>query len=105
MHAAFSESSLDEMMDRYQGMSCSNFKMELAETLVESLDPIANRINELRSQPAYLEEVLAMGMENPVCLERVHRITGSSRCLGKEKANVKAGDTMSRVKRTLGIYR
>jgi tryptophanyl-tRNA synthetase len=48
---------------RYDGAGYGRFKEDVGEAVVELLQPIANRYDELRSDPAELERLLARGAE------------------------------------------
>ena len=61
MYAAFSGMDMETVLQTYDGSSCSNFKADLADVLVEAIRPMQRRITELRNDPAYLEQVLALG--------------------------------------------
>ena len=66
---------------RYDGAGYGKFKEEVAEAVVELLDPIRLRYGELRSNPAELAAVLARGAEKAhviaaATLRRVHENVG-----------------------------
>jgi tryptophanyl-tRNA synthetase len=48
---------------RYDGTGYGRFKQEVGDAIVELLDPIQQRYQELRSDPAELERLLAIGAE------------------------------------------
>jgi tryptophanyl-tRNA synthetase len=53
--------SIAEVERRYEGSGYGNFKSEVAEAVVELLEPIQKRFRELRDDPAELERMLAKG--------------------------------------------
>jgi tryptophanyl-tRNA synthetase len=48
---------------RYDGAGYGDFKTDVAEAVVELLDPVQTRYRELRSDPAELHRLLAVGAE------------------------------------------
>ncbi len=63
IYAALSGESADAVMKRFGGGQFSPFKTALAEVAVASLSPITNRLNELLSEPAEIDRILADGAE------------------------------------------
>jgi len=66
---------------RYAGAGHGRFKEDVAEAVVELLDPVRLRYGELRGQPDRLAEILAQGAETAhqiaaATLERVHEAVG-----------------------------
>jgi tryptophanyl-tRNA synthetase len=66
---------------RYDGAGYGKFKEEVAEAVVELLDPIRLRYGELRGDPAELSAILAQGAAKAhgiaaATLERVHDRVG-----------------------------
>jgi len=66
---------------RYDGAGYGRFKEDVAEAVVELLDPVRLRYGELRGQPDRLAEILAQGAEKAhqiaaATLERVHEAVG-----------------------------
>jgi tryptophanyl-tRNA synthetase len=55
--------SIQDVEARYDGSGYGQFKQDVAEAIVEVLDPIQTRYRELRSDPAELERLLQMGAE------------------------------------------
>jgi tryptophanyl-tRNA synthetase len=55
--------SIKEVEGRYDGAGYGNFKGDVADALVELLEPIQARYRELRSDPAELQRLLEMGAE------------------------------------------
>ena len=69
---------------RYDGAGYGKFKEEVAEAVVELLDPIRLRYGELRGDPARLAAILAQGAEKAhtiaaATLQRAHERSASSR--------------------------
>jgi tryptophanyl-tRNA synthetase len=54
---------IPEVEARYDGQGYGNFKQEVAEAVVELLEPIQRRYEELRADPAELQRLLAVGAE------------------------------------------
>ena len=66
---------------RYDGAGYGKFKEEVAEAVVELLDPIRLRYGELRGDPGRLAAILAQGAEKAhtiaaATLKRVHERVG-----------------------------
>jgi tryptophanyl-tRNA synthetase len=55
--------SIQDVESRYDGSGYGRFKGEVADAIVELLDPIQARYRELRSDPAELQRLLQMGAE------------------------------------------
>jgi tryptophanyl-tRNA synthetase len=55
--------SIKNVEARYDGSGYGQFKGDVAEALIELLDPIQKRYSELRSDPAELQRLLEMGAE------------------------------------------
>ena len=55
--------SIQDVEARYDGSGYGQFKGDVADALVELLDPIQTRYRELRSDPDELQRMLAMGAE------------------------------------------
>jgi tryptophanyl-tRNA synthetase len=55
--------SIKDVEARYDGSGYGQFKGDVAEAIVELLDPIQTRYGELRSDPAELQRLLEMGAE------------------------------------------
>jgi tryptophanyl-tRNA synthetase len=57
------EKSIQEIEATYDGSGYGRFKEDIAEGLIELLEPIQTRYRELRADPAELQRLLAMGAE------------------------------------------
>ena len=55
--------SIADIESRYDGSGYGQFKTDVADAVVELLEPIARRYQELRAEPAELDRLLAMGAE------------------------------------------
>jgi tryptophanyl-tRNA synthetase len=55
--------SIQEIEATYDGSGYGRFKEEIAEGIIELLEPIQSRYSELRADPAELQRLLAMGAE------------------------------------------
>lgn len=81
IYERFSGESQKEIERRFVGKGYGDLKRELAEVVVEGLHPLQERYAELRSEPGYLEGVLAEGAahaqaEGSRVLEPVKRAMG-----------------------------
>lgn len=55
--------TIDEVQARYDGQGYGAFKVEVAEAVIELLEPFQSRFLELRSDPGELQRLLALGAE------------------------------------------
>jgi tryptophanyl-tRNA synthetase len=55
------DQDLGDVLTRFAGQGFGAFKPALAEVLVELIDPIRRRLDELRRDPAELDRILADG--------------------------------------------
>jgi tryptophanyl-tRNA synthetase len=55
--------SIPEVESRYDGSGYGQFKSDVADAIVELLEPIQSRYREVRGDPAELQRLLAMGAE------------------------------------------
>jgi tryptophanyl-tRNA synthetase len=55
--------SIADIEGRYDGSGYGQFKADVADAVVELVEPIARRFQELRADPAELNRLLAMGAE------------------------------------------
>lgn len=53
----------EEIVKNYEGLGYAEFKKDVAETIVEELTPVQNRVKELVSDKKYLESVYKAGAE------------------------------------------
>ena len=63
IYGALAELSHNEVCERFEGKQTIDLKDELAELLVEKLQPICERIHELESDPGYVDQVLTEGAD------------------------------------------
>ena len=63
IYSALSGDSIKDIESKFEGKMYSEFKKDLAKVVVESLNPIQNKYNELVNDKAYLTEVLSEGAE------------------------------------------
>ncbi len=61
--SGFTGDSMEICTEQFAGCGYSSFKMAVAEVVVEGLDPIRTRYNDIISDPAYLDSVLKAGAE------------------------------------------
>ncbi len=55
--------SIAEIQDRYDGQGYGTFKTDVAESVIELLEPFQKRFHELRADPGELQRVLELGAE------------------------------------------
>lgn len=63
IYSAISGESIDSLVTRFDGAGYGALKGELAEVVVSHIEPIRNRAEELLSDPAELDRLLAKGAE------------------------------------------
>ena len=63
IYSAFTLESIDEIVERYEGVGYGKFKEELAEVVVQGLAPIHEKYNYLMKNKDYLESVYKSGAE------------------------------------------
>jgi tryptophanyl-tRNA synthetase len=63
MYGVLSGTSVEAIVERYQGRGYADFKSDLAEVVVDALTPIQRRIRELETDKGYTLDVLRMGAE------------------------------------------
>jgi tryptophanyl-tRNA synthetase len=61
IYAAVTDQDVGDVLTRFAGQGFGAFKPALAEVLVELIDPIRRRLDELRRDPAELDRILADG--------------------------------------------
>jgi tryptophanyl-tRNA synthetase len=61
IHSAISGQSVSELEQRFEGAGYGALKTEVAEVVVAAIEPIRNRTEELLSDPAELDRLLASG--------------------------------------------
>lgn len=82
IYQAFSDESLDIIDNRFSGQGYKEFKEELAELIVQTLNPIRERYEQLRQDQTTLKETLAAG---------------------QAKAEQVANKTLDQVKKKMGL--
>jgi len=63
IHSALTGESIDSLVTRFDGAGYGALKTELADVVVAHIEPIRNRTEELLSDPAELDRLLAKGAE------------------------------------------
>lgn len=63
IYAAMADENIDAVLARFAGQGFGAFKPALGELLVETLQPIATRLGQLKSDPAAIDAALADGAE------------------------------------------
>ncbi|WP_300408131.1 tryptophan--tRNA ligase [Lagierella sp.] len=61
IYSAFSKEPVEKILQTYEGDSYGQFKLHLAEVIIESLRPIQEKYNRLIEDKSYLEEVMEKG--------------------------------------------
>ncbi len=61
IYAAMADESVDQVLGRFAGQGFGAFKPALGELLVETLQPIATRLGQLKADPAAIDAALADG--------------------------------------------
>ncbi|UKK86244.1 tryptophan--tRNA ligase [Sphingopyxis sp. BSN-002] len=70
IYAAMADESVDQVLARFAGQGFGAFKPALGELLVETLRPIANRLNELKADPAAIDAALEAGAARAAALAK-----------------------------------
>jgi len=72
---AFSEWSDDRMRDHFIGMRYGDLKKQVADTVVEALEPVQQRYHKIRQESGYIEKVLEEGAlrVGPIARGTVHK--------------------------------
>ncbi|MGV3729293.1 MAG: tryptophan--tRNA ligase [Sphingopyxis sp.] len=70
IYAAMADESVDQVLARFAGQGFGAFKPALGELLVETLQPIATRLTELKADPAAIDAALESGAERASALAR-----------------------------------
>jgi tryptophanyl-tRNA synthetase len=81
LRASISGESVESIRDQYAGKGYAEFKMDLAETLIDFLDPIRKRYRSIASDPGMLAALLMKGSEaartrSQATLNRVYDAVG-----------------------------
>lgn len=64
IYSAITSKTMDEIEKEFEGSGYGNFKIKVAETVIEKLEPIQKKYKELLDNPKYLEEIYTKGAEN-----------------------------------------
>ena len=69
-------STLENSVKNFAGKNFSEFKEQLAEELVNKIEPISNEIKKLLGDKSYLDEILLDGVEkaNLIASKKIERI-------------------------------
>lgn len=70
IYAAMADESIDDVLTRFAGQGFGAFKPALGELLVETLRPIATRLNQLKADPAAIDAALEQGAARASALAR-----------------------------------
>ena len=70
IYAAMADESVDQVLVRFAGQGFGAFKPALGELLVETLRPIATRLNQLKADPAAIDAALEDGAARATALAR-----------------------------------
>ncbi|WP_194954438.1 tryptophan--tRNA ligase [Sphingopyxis solisilvae] len=70
IYAAMADESVDDVLARFAGQGFGAFKPALGELLVETLRPIATRLNQLKANPAAIDAALEQGAARASALAR-----------------------------------
>jgi tryptophanyl-tRNA synthetase len=55
--------TIDELLEQYDGLGYGDLKKDLADIVVEFVEPIQERTRGFLEDPGYLDKVLAVGAE------------------------------------------
>ena len=70
IYAAMADENVDQVLARFAGQGFGAFKPALGELLVETLRPIATRLNQLKADPAAIDAALEQGAARAAALAR-----------------------------------
>ncbi len=70
IYAAMADENVDQVLARFAGQGFGAFKPALGELLVETLRPIATRLNQLKADPAAIDAALEDGAARATALAR-----------------------------------
>ena len=81
LYSLITDLSVKEVESQFSGKMYSEFKNELGNVIVEFLEPIQNKYDEISKDKDYLESVLAQGAQNALyrgrkTLSKVYRKVG-----------------------------
>ena len=82
IYASLSESSTEEVVQKYSKSNCSTFKKDLSDLIIDELEPINKKMKNFLNDRRYIDEVLKKGYE---------------------AAQLIAEDTLNKVKKIIGF--
>ncbi len=76
IYSSLTNSTLQNSVKNFSGKNFSEFKEQLAEELVNKIEPISNEIKKLLGDKSYLDEILLDGVEkaNKIASKKIKRI-------------------------------
>ena len=76
IYSSLTNSTLENSVKNFAGKNFSEFKDQLAEELVNKIEPISNEIKKLLGDKSYLDEILLDGVEkaNMIASKKIERI-------------------------------
>jgi len=76
IYSSLNNSSLENSVKNFAGKNFSEFKEQLAEELVNKIEPISNKIKKLLGDKSYLDKILLDGVEkaNLIASKKIERI-------------------------------
>ncbi|MDA9708916.1 tryptophan--tRNA ligase, partial [bacterium] len=76
IYSSLTNSTLQNSVKNFSGRNFSEFKEQLAEELVNKIEPISNEIKKLLGDKSYLDEILLDGVEkaNVIASKKIKRI-------------------------------
>lgn len=64
IYSSITSKTMEEIEKEFEGSGYGNFKVKVAEAVIEKLEPIQKKYKEILSNPAYMEEIYTKGAEN-----------------------------------------
>ena len=64
IYSAITSKNMDEIEKEFEGSGYGNFKVKVAEAVIEKLEPIQKKYKEILESPEYLEKIYTKGAEN-----------------------------------------
>lgn len=64
IYSSITSKTMNEIEQEFEGSGYGNFKMKVAEAVIEKLEPIQNKYKEILGNPEYLEKIYTKGAEN-----------------------------------------
>ena len=76
IYSSLTNSTLQNSVKNFSGKNFSEFKEQLAEELVNKIEPISNEIKKLLDDKKFLDEILLDGVEkaNMIASKKIERI-------------------------------